>query len=671
MGLRVGGQNAWLSFPPGKEMHGLIGKDLTVGLGPRSIAALIAVMALAALLAGPAARSAEAAAWPWGYVSAANGSDAGNDCTDQYAPCATIQHAIDEAGPNQFGAIPSINVAPGIYSEQLTIDTPVTLRGPNSRLEDRDPEAVIEGGAGTAISPEASNITITGFTISADDAGTPIRTTGPDVDRLTISSNIIEGDASSGVWLGAGGAETKINLNQIEGDEYGIRLGPADYSELSVWYNRLRGPVGSDGVFAGPGTSIDGFWFEGNEFATSNLEASITNGWIQANEIDPPAGSVGLRASLTETHLRENSFRGEGEASCLQLLGKHPELDPSRQVHIGQNEFVGCEPYAVQLGPEVASVTATMNTFPETYDGIVTDDSSPWDVTGRRITVFGNRFVGTEHLGVYNAVGGELNARNNWWGCNGGPGSVGCDKVSGGVDAFPNVILTAEALEAGKDPWNAARIDTLDPGEKAAISADLRDGDGGEALNVSLISEDPVFFSSPKGDLLWVSSFWQNAHAGNLFTAGSQPGPAEVVVTMDNERVEVPLTINGKSPAASVAPSPLPPRGRPQIRIRRGTLDLSRRNAVIGTIGCAQSACRVDRRSAALRVGRVRFGVKLKMPAEIAAESGGQIRAIMPVRAARRLSRQGAGTLIVAVKMTDAHGGAASTTRRIKVAWTG
>jgi hypothetical protein len=635
-------------------------------VGPRSIAALTAVAALTALLAGPLAAPANASKWPWHFVSASKGSDAGNDCSDQYAPCATIQHAIEESGPNEFGAIPSINVAPGVYAEQLTVDTPVSLYGPNSRLDDRGPEAVIEGGAGTAISPEASNITITGFTISTDGAGTPIRTMGADLNRLMIFDNIIKGGAS-GVWLGAGGADTRVNSNLIEGDEYGIRLGDANYSELTIWYNRLTGPVDSNGVFAGPDTSIDDFRLEGNEFATSSLSAAITNGWILANKIEPPAGGVGLRANLTESYVRENSFRGKGAAGCLQLLGGQGGLDPSNHIIVDDNEFAGCTPYALQLRPEVNAITITMNTFPNTYDGIVTDDSSSWDVTGRGITVYGNRFVGLTHLGVYNAVGGELNARDNWWGCNGGPGAIGCVNVSPGVDASPNVVLTAEAVEVEKDPWDAEPVYALNPGEKAWIRTYLKDGDGGEALNVSIITEDPVLFSSSKGTFSWTSNTWLNAQSGSVFTAGPESGPAEIVVAMDNEHVEVPLTICCESAVSVLPPSTQSPTSRPQIRIPGGALSLSRRNAVIGTISCAQSACRIDQRSAEARVGRMRFSVRLKMQTDIAAESNGQIRAIMSERAFRQLSRLGTGTLIVAIKVTDASGGTAMLTRRVKI----
>ena len=64
----------------------------------------------------------------------------------------------------------------------------------------------------------------------------------------------------------------------------------------------------------------------------------------------------------------------------------------------------------------------------------------------------------------------------------------------------------------------------------------------------------------------------------------------------------------------------------------------------------------------------MRFHVRLKMQTDIAAESIGQIRAIVPERAFRQLSQHGAGSLVVAIKVTDASGGTATLTRRIKIA---
>lgn len=88
---------------------------------------------------------------------------------------------------------------------------------------------------------------------------------------------------------------------------------------------------------------------------------------------------------------------------------------------------------------------------------------------------------------------------------------------------------------------------------------------------------------------------------------------------------------------------------------------------MIGMISCAQSACRIDQRSAEVKVGRMRFHAPLKMQTDIPAERISQIRAIVPERAFRQLSRRGAGTLVVAIKVTDASGSTATLTRRVKI----
>src|SRR5690606_4120614 len=58
------------------------------------------------------------------FVNGIFGSDPANDCSDIGKPCSTIAHAIDQADEGD-----QIDIAAGTYTEMLTIDKSLTLRG--------------------------------------------------------------------------------------------------------------------------------------------------------------------------------------------------------------------------------------------------------------------------------------------------------------------------------------------------------------------------------------------------------------------------------------------------------------------------------------------------------------------------------------------------------------
>ena len=390
----------------------------------RSITVFVLYLALLAA----AAQSASA-----GFV-APYGSDAGNDCNSQETPCTTIQHAVDEAEAGD-----SIDVRPGVYTEEVTIDKPLlTINGPDVSTRTDEPQAVLDGGTGTAVRPEANRITIRGMTVEADASGTAIRTSGADVDYLGVQENIISG-AGTGVRLEAGGEEDEVGYNLIDGVGEGIQVSGTAYSRLNIRWNHFVDPQSEYAVLAQGGTTIEGLRFEGNELpAPTRIAARVKN--LPSEESDVDANSFvskrGPQLAIDSEAVRimENTFEGGGSASCLDILGNQDGLLPSTGAFMSSNEFIDCDPYGIELGPEVDDVKINGNEFPGSYDGITTSNASPWNVTGH-IQIQTNRFVGTTHLGVDNTASGTLDAEQNWWGCNAGPGAAGCDGVSGGVDA--------------------------------------------------------------------------------------------------------------------------------------------------------------------------------------------------------------------------------------------
>jgi hypothetical protein len=139
------------------------------------------------------------------------GNDSGNDCTASSAPCATIQHAVDEAGPGD-----EIRVATGIYTD-------VQARDGVTQVVYISKTVTVRGGY-TTTDWSTSNPISYPTTLDAQEQGRVLYVTG-DVSVTIEGLNIIGGNASglgggpSGVDAGGGvlviSATVIISNNQV------------------------------------------------------------------------------------------------------------------------------------------------------------------------------------------------------------------------------------------------------------------------------------------------------------------------------------------------------------------------------------------------------------------------------------------------------------------------
>jgi hypothetical protein len=152
-----------------------------------------------------------------------------------------------------------------------------------------------------------------------------------------------------------------------------------------------------------------------------------------------------------------------------------------------------------------------------------------------------NRIVGTGR-GVDNTEFGVVNAENNWWGCNAGPGGTGCTTVnstSGAVDFNPWLVLNISAAPA-----------SIGPGQTSSVTASFKlNSDGTDVSGSGQIPDGtPVaFFGAPLGTMTPPSTATASAIATSVFTAGALPGTATISATVDSQTVFTNVTITGNA----------------------------------------------------------------------------------------------------------------------------
>ena len=61
----------------------------------------------------------------------------------------------------------------------------------------------------------------------------------------------------------------------------------------------------------------------------------------------------------------------------------------------------------------------------------------------------GNNIYGNAGDGMENQITATVDAEDNWWGCDGGPGAAGCDTVVGNVDYTPWVTASSIGTATG------------------------------------------------------------------------------------------------------------------------------------------------------------------------------------------------------------------------------
>src|SRR5208283_3374442 len=162
------------------------------------------------------------------------------------------------------------------------------------------------------------------------------------------------------------------------------------------------------------------------------------------------------------------------------------------------------------------------------------------------ITVNNSRIVGNVAVtGSGFALGGSGSVAgiiDNWWGCNAGPNSTGCDSV---------FIDTADGATGTVNPWLVLSISASStqvlPNGTTTLTADLTHDSGGTG-GFSVPDGTSVAFGATLGTDSPTSATTTSGQATSTFTAGATPGAGSGAATVDNQTVSV--TINVGQPLA-------------------------------------------------------------------------------------------------------------------------
>jgi N-acetylneuraminic acid mutarotase len=280
----------------------------------------------------------------------------------------------------------------------------------------------------------------------------------------------------------------------------------------------------------------------GNLVVEENLFAGIAHAAV--NLFGPPRGS-GIAVT-------DNTVQADATSSAGSLIAVFNDDD----ISVTGNDVSGVTPYAGMFFWGCRHVDAERNRL--TGNGPSPDQADIWisGATGAEsqnvdierndiahnsnpairvspgtvgtVQVHFNRIPSTNAGALLNDGSEPIDATDNWWGCNGGPGAPGCSTVgaSGG-----GAVTTSPWLVLGLSGPSDTRV-----GGAVTLTADLMHDSNGYSVTSSPPSSDPVSFATNSGALNAPTAPLSQGSAQDVLTDGGSSG-ADITASLDGQRV--------------------------------------------------------------------------------------------------------------------------------------
>ena len=412
----------------------------------------------------------------------------------------TIQKAVNCALAGD-----TIMVAAGTYNENVAVNKAVILLGANAGVDGRGvrgAESIVNGGATSApIGISASGATVDGFKLLAGQGGLGAGVWMGGVNNVQLLNNVIT-DNTIGLAI-IGGCPCLVRHNLFIANN---RSGPAGYKAL--YAENTNGLIFDENNVTGHTVDVPIVFASTNPPNPTHFNLTFTGNAIYGNTTN----GAYLLAVMTGT-FRANNFVGRG----LWFAG-------------GNN-----------------NITVTTNNF--SYGAPAIQIFKRNDGTGNdygansNLRINFNRFIANSPYAIQlvsNYVD-TLNAEQNWWGCNYGPGSTGpgcaatTNSNSGAaIDAVPWITLKLAAYRPAVSQNN-----------KVAVTAYMSGTSAGTDVSSlgSIPDMIPAVFSSQAGTIAPITSYIVGGKAQATFNAGSALVTATITTTVDGQTVSILLPI--------------------------------------------------------------------------------------------------------------------------------
>jgi CSLREA domain-containing protein len=419
----------------------------------------------------------------------------------------------------------------------------------------------------------ATDYTVTKTTDSSDgvcDADCSLReaivaaNTGAGADRVLLGSGLTYTlslgpfDAAGTAAPGSGDLDI-IGALTIEGNGSAVDASGIDrvfdiQGAFAVTINDLtiRGGVARGFLSLGGGLNIRGAAVvlnscvvTGNSTAAELGERDAGGGVAVAGSFDAATGTATLASlALNNTTVSNNTGSNGGGIVCVlcTLTASRANItgNTANAAHGGGIQLTGSSSTS-----SLVSSSITLNAVAGGSGGGMAVPAGTSTSTLTRSRIASNTSLGSGS-GLFSALA-AVNAANNWWGCNSGPGAViaGCagmtNSVAGGVTATPFLVLKASASPAAVMPHGSSTM-TAD----LTFNSTNADTSAGGAIPDWTI----VTFSETFGSFAPPSSATTSGKATGIYTAGSASGWARLSASVDNQTVSAPVLVGTPSAVA-------------------------------------------------------------------------------------------------------------------------